>query len=577
MILLLLATTSIGVWSMLELPNLMARIVNEGIVASDQAIIWRIGLEMLLITAAGSVAVVFSGLLASQVGAGFARDLRTAIFIKVESFSLSEIDKFSTASLITRSTNDVQQLQMVSIMIMRMVLQAPIMAVGAIINALRTAPNLTWTIAAGIIALFVLVIIMFTIVVPKFKIVQKLIDRLNLVTRENLTGLRVVRAFRNEKYEEEKFAEANHDLTKLNLFINRMMNLMQPMVMLIFNGMLLLIIWVGAHLVISDGLEIGNMMAFMQYAGQVMMSFMFLAMLMIFLPRAQVSAGRIGEVLSTKLTIKPPKNPIKPKKKVRGLVEFRDVTFGYPESETPVLKDVSFVAQPGQTTAFIGSTGSGKSTLINLIPRFYDATAGQVLINNVNVQDLAPADLIKRIGYIPQKGILFSGTVASNIKYGASNASNVAVKKAVQIAQADFVHKLEGGFEHHMAQGGSNISGGQKQRLSIARAVVKNPEIYIFDDSFSALDFKTDAALRKALAPITKDATTLIVAQRISTIKSADQIIVLDEGHVVGRGTHSELLQNCVVYQEIARSQFSDKEMAKELESADIKDHKEKK
>lgn len=569
MILLLLGTTSIGVWSMLELPNLMARIVNQGIVASDQAVIWRTGIEMLIITAVGSVATVFSGLLASQIGTGFARDIRTAIFVKVESFSLAEIDKFSTASLITRSTNDVQQLQQVSIMIMRMILQAPIMAVGAIINALRTAPNLTWTIAVGVIALFGLVTVVFMVAVPKFKIVQKLVDRLNLVTRENLTGLRIIRAFRNEKYEEKKFDGANRDLMNLNLFLNRVMSAMQPLVMLIFNGMLLLIIWVGAHLVVSSGLEIGNMMAFMQYAGQVMMSFMFLAMLMIFLPRAQVSAMRIGEVLSTKLSIKLPANPTKPGKDTRGLVEFRDVTFSYPDAETPVLNDISFTAQPGQTTAFIGSTGSGKSTLINLIPRFYDVTAGQVLIDGVDVRELAPDDLIRRIGYVPQKGVLFSGTVASNIKYGAPDATDADMKKAALIAQADFIKDLEGGVNHHIAQGGSNVSGGQKQRLSIARAVIKNPEIYIFDDSFSSLDFKTDVALRRALVPVTKNATTLIVAQRISTIKAADQIIVMDEGHVVGIGTHAALLKECRVYREIAESQFSDEEMKKELAAAE--------
>lgn len=571
MIGLLLITTSIGVWSILELPTLMARIVNDGIVGGDQSVIWHVGVQMLIVTAVGSIATVFSGLLASQIGTGFARDIRAAVFAKVESFALAEIDKFSTASLITRSTNDVQQLQMVSILILRMLLQAPIMAVGAVVNALRTAPSLTWTIAVGVVVLFCLIVTLFLTVMPKFKIVQKLVDRLNLVTRENLTGLRIIRAFRNEKYEEKKFDKANHDLTNLNLFINRMMNLMQPMMMLIFNGMLLLIIWVGANLVAENNLEIGNMMAFMQYATQVIMSFLFLALLMIFLPRAQVSAERIGEVLSTKLSIQPPAKPTKPGGKNRGLVEFRDVTFSYNSAETPVLSGISFVAKPGQTTAFIGSTGSGKSTLINLIPRFYDVTAGQVLIDDVDVRDLAADDLVKRIGYVPQKGVLFSGTIASNIKYGSPKATNDQMKKAAKIAQADFINDLEDGFNHHIAQGGSNVSGGQKQRLSIARAIIKDPEIYIFDDSFSALDLKTDATLRKALEPVTENVTTLIVAQRISTIKSADQIVVLDEGHIVGTGTHAELLRKSKVYKEIARSQFSDEEMAHELAEAGVK------
>ncbi len=568
MIILVIGTTSVGVWSSLQLPTMMANIVNTGIVGQDQNYIFQEGLKMLGMTAIGAIAVVCTGFLASRIGTGFAQKVRNAIFTKVESFSQAEINKFSTASLITRSTNDVQQLQQVSIMIMRMVLQAPIMAVGAIINALDTAPNMTWIMTVGVIAFFVLVVTLFSIVMPKFKVIQKLVDRLNLVSRENLTGLRIIRAFRNEQYEEKKFDEANGNLTKLNLWINRVISLMSPIMTLIVNGVLLAIVWVGAHEIASSNLEIGNMMAFMQYALQVIMSFMFLAVLMIFLPRAQVSAGRIGEILNTNLSIEEAKTPEILDTDKKGVVEFRDVTFTYPDADTPILNDITFTAKPGETTAFIGSTGSGKSTLINLIPRFYDVSAGQVLLDGVNVKKISHDDLVKIIGYVPQKGVLFSGTVESNIKYGAPNVPQETVEQAADIAQADFIQDLERQFSHHIAQGGSNVSGGQKQRLSIARAIAKDPEIFIFDDSFSALDYKTDASLRKALRPITRDKTVLIVAQRISTIKQAEQIVVLDEGRVVGIGTHEELLRDCDVYREIARSQFSEAEMKKELAAA---------
>jgi len=568
MIILIIGTTSVGVWSSLQLPTMMANIVNNGIVGQDENFIISEGLKMLGVTAIGAVAVVCTGFLASRIGTGFSRNLRAAVFAKVTSFSQAEINKFSIASLITRSTNDVQQLQQVSIMIMRMVLQAPIMAVGAIINAWHTAPNMTWIMALGVGAFFVLVMALFSLVMPKFKIVQKLVDRLNLVARENLTGLRVIRAFRNEKYEEVKFAKANEDLMKINRWINRSISLMQPIMTLIINGVLLTIVWVGAHEIASSNLQIGNMMAFMQYALQVIMSFMFLAVLMIFLPRAQVSAGRIGEILNTKNSIGFAKKGEELRKDQKGVVEFRDVTFSYPDADTPILNNINFIAKPGETTAFIGSTGSGKSTLINLIPRFYDVSAGEVLLDGINVKKIAKDDLVKIIGYIPQKGVLFSGTVESNIKYGAPDIGDKAVAKAAEISQADFIDELEGKFEHHIAQGGSNVSGGQKQRLSIARAVAKDPEIFIFDDSFSAVDYKTDTALRHALRPITRDKTVLIVAQRISTIKQAEQIIVLDEGQIVGRGTHYDLLNSCEVYREIARSQFSDIEMDKELKIA---------
>ncbi len=569
---MIVVTTSIGVWATLQLPMMMANIVNNGIIGQDQSYIVNEGLKMLGVTAIGALAVVGTGFLASRIGTGFARDLRAATFAKVESLSVGEINKFSTASLITRSTNDIQQLQQTTIMILRMVLQAPIMAVGAIMNALATAPNMTWVMALGVSAFFVLIVVLFWAVIPKFKIVQKLVDKLNLVARENLTGLRIIRAFRNEKYEEDKFAGANTDLTKLNLWINRAISLMQPMMTLIVNGVLLAIVWVGAHEIAAGQLEIGNMMAFMQYALQVIMSFLFLAVLMIFLPRAQVSMQRIGEVLKTKNSIRDPKNPKPIDKEKKGIVEFRDVTFSYPDAEAPILSGINFTAKPGQTTAFIGSTGSGKSTLINLIPRFYDVSAGQVLIADRDVREVSHSDLVEAIGYVPQKGVLFSGTIESNIKYGAPKISEKEVKEAAHIAQADFIYDLDGELEHHIAQGGSNVSGGQKQRLSIARAIAKDPEILIFDDSFSAVDYKTDAALRKALKPITRDKTVLIVAQRISTIKEAEQIIVLDEGHITGRGTHAELLLNCRVYQEIASSQFSDEEMEKEMKAAKAKE-----
>jgi ATP-binding cassette subfamily B protein len=527
---------------------------------------------MIGVTVIGGLGMVAAGFLAARVGTGFARDIRQATFDKVESFSLNEIDKFSTASLITRSTNDVQQIQMVLIMLLRMALMAPMMAVGAIIKALDTAPNMTWIIALAVIILFGVIMVLFAFALPKFKLLQKMVDKLNLVTRENLTGLRIVRAFTNEKYEEKKFEETNRNLTKINLFVNRVMVVMMPVMMLIFNATTLLIIWVGAHLIADDGLEIGNMLAFMQYAMQIIMSFLMISMIFILVPRASVSAGRIAEVLQTKLSIKTPKKTKLSAKNVRGLVEFKDVTFTYPGAEQPVLTDVSFTAKPGQTTAFIGSTGSGKSTLINLVPRFYDVTAGTVLVDGVDVRQLDEKILRNKIGLVPQKGVLFSGTVKSNISYGMTKINDRQIRAAARIAQADdFVKKLDGKFDAPIAQGGSNVSGGQKQRLSIARAVVRDPEIYIFDDSFSALDFKTDAALRKALAPITKKSTVLIVAQRIGTIKHADQIIVMEEGRVVGVGQHKQLLRDCAVYREIAASQLSEKELTAELQSMEGK------
>jgi ATP-binding cassette subfamily B protein len=562
---LLLFGLAVSVWSSLELPTMMSQIVNQGIVVGDQDFIYRQSLLMLGAALIGGVGTVVSGFFAAQIGAGVALQIRHDVFSKVMSFSVFETNQFQTASLITRSTNDVNQVQMVSTMMLRMAFQAPLMGVGAIVKALETAAELAWIIALAVGALCVVIITLLIFVLPKFKIIQRLTDRLNLLARENLTGLRVVRAFNNEAREEKKFDQANQDLTKVNLFVNRVMVVMFPLVSLLLNIATLLVIWVGASYVESRAVGIGNLMAFMQYAIQVMMSFMFLSMIFIIMPRAMVSWRRINQVLKTNNSIVPPAKPVKPKTSHRGEVEFRNVSFSYPDADEPVLHDVSFKLERGQTVALIGSTGSGKSTVVNLIPRFYDVTLGAVLVDGVDVRNLSQKDLISRIGLVPQQGVLFSGTVASNIKYGAPKISQLDMKRAASVAQADFVKTLDGGFEAHIAQGGSNISGGQKQRLAIARAIAKNPEIYIFDDSFSALDYKTDAALRQALKPVTKQAAVLMVAQRISTIKHAERIIVLDKGRVVGEGKHTELMKTCKVYQEIARSQLSDDELSAEL------------
>lgn len=546
----------------LALPSYMSKIVNEGIVGENTDLILNVGGEMLLITLVGAVATITAGFLASRIATGLSRDLRSAVFSKVESYSLKEFDKFSTSSLITRSTNDIQQIQTVTFMILRMVVSAPLMGVGAVLNATQTAPSMAWIIALAVIILMGIIVVLFIVAIPKFKILQKLVDKLNLVTRENLTGLRVIRAFTNEKYEEKKFAKTNRDLMKINLFVNRIMVILSPVMMLIMNLASLAIIWFGASLIDAGELQIGEMMAFMQYAMQVIFSFLMMSIVFILVPRASVSAGRIGEVLESEPEIRDPKHAKGFPKDIKGLVEFKNVSFSYHNSDTPVLKNISFVAEPGQTTAIIGSTGSGKTTLINLIPRFYDATSGEVLVDNTNVKDVSQEDLHNKLGYVPQKGVLFSGTVNSNIKYGVDEASDEEVEKAAKTAQAlDFINKLEDKFEANIAQGGSNISGGQKQRLAIARAIVKHPEIYIFDDSFSALDFKTDAALRKALEEETQNATVLVVTQRISSAIQADKIVVMNEGEIVGMGTHQELLKNNEVYQEIANSQLSEKEL----------------
>ena len=476
---------------------------------------------------------------------------------------MEEFNNFSTASLITRSTNDVQQMQMVVIILFRMVLFAPIMGIGAVIKASNMAPSMTWIMGIAVAVLLIIIIILFVVAVPKFKIVQQLIDKLNLVTRQNLTGLRVIKAFNTEDYEKDKFDDVNKDLTKINLFVNRIIVIMQPIMMLIFNLTTIAIIWIGAHRIDVGELQIGDMMAFMQYAMQVIISLLLVSIIFILLPRASVSAQRISEVLGASLHILDPK---KPKKAIgHGEVIFKNVSFSYPDADVPVLYNISFTAKPGETTAIIGGTGSGKSTVVNLIPRFFDVTSGEILIDGVNVKDIKKKDLRRRIGYIPQKGILFSGTIESNIKYGKPNATMHEVQEAARVAQAtEFISKLEDGYNSHVAQGGSNFSGGQKQRLAIARALLINPDIYIFDDSFSALDFETDYKLREELKTITKNSTVIIVAQRIGTMLHADKIIVLDNGRVVGIGKHKELLKNCRIYKEIANSQLSEKELKNE-------------
>lgn len=562
MLIVLIILVYVQVMADLQLPDYMSTIVNEGIVMQNQQIILEIGGRMLAVALLGAACTVGVGFLASRIGAGFSRDLREKIFVKVESFSMTEFDQFSTASLITRSTNDVQQVQMVLIMLLRIALMAPIMGVGAIIKAIDKSPSMTWIIALTVAVLVCIIILLFSIALPRFKKLQKLIDRLNLVTRENLTGLRVIRAFNTEKAEEAKFDKANLDLTKVNLFVNRLMVIMQPIMMLLLNLTSIAIIWYGAHMIDAGNLMIGDMMAFLQYGMQVIMSFLFMSIVFIMVPRASVSAQRIQEVLATDPVIKDPQTPQKPTGN-KGEVQFIDVTFAYPDADLPVLQNISFTAKPGETTAIIGSTGSGKSTLVNLIPRFFDVTEGKILVSGVDIREMTQEDLCEEIGYVPQKGVLFSGTVESNVKYGLPEASQLQMEEALRVAQAyDFVDQLEGKTEAPIAQSGTNVSGGQKQRLAIARALIKEPDIYIFDDSFSALDFRTDAALRKALAEKTMHATVLIVAQRISTILNAEKIIVLNEGKIVGMGRHRDLLKECKVYYEIAASQLTEEELA---------------
>jgi ATP-binding cassette subfamily B protein len=521
------------------------------------------GILMLLVTLLSGACTIAVGYLSARTAAGLARDLRRSIFQRVESFSGTEFDKFSTASLITRSTNDITQIQMVVIMMMRMVVYAPIIGIGGVIRIIGKGASMWWIIALAVTILLGLILTVFAVALPKFKIIQSLIDRLNLVMRENLSGMMVIRAFNMQEFEETRFDKANQDLTQNSLFINRVMVIMMPLMMFIMNGVMLTIIWVGAHQIAESSMQVGDMMAFIQYAMQILMSFLMLAMMFIILPRASVSGDRIAAVLETEPVIKDPQEPKTFPTPFKGTIEFRNVSFRYPAAEEDVLHDVSFTAQPGQTTAFIGTTGSGKSTIVSLIPRFYDVTEGAIYVDGIDIRDVIQHDLRDRIGYVPQKSNLFSGTIESNLRYADEDASTEDLKLATDISQSsEFIAAMTEGMRSEVSQGGSNLSGGQKQRIAIARALVKKAPINIFDDSFSALDYKTDAALRKALKQYTSGSTLLIVTQRIATIKNAEQIIVLDEGRVVGKGNHKQLMENCEVYRGIALSQLSKEELA---------------
>lgn len=523
-----------------------------------------IGGIMLLIAFLGMIAAITVGFLSSRVASKLSRNLRDKVFSKVALFSNNEFDNFSTASLITRSTNDIQQIQQFTVMMLRMVVYAPILGIGGVFRAIRTNASMAWIVGVGVAGILILLGAIFSVAMPKFKKVQKLVDRVNLVMRESLTGMLVIRAFNTRRYEEEKFDKANEDLTDVNLFVSRIMITLMPTMNLIMNGVILLIVWVGAKEISNANIQVGDMMAFMQYAMQIIMSFLMLSMVSVILPRASVSAGRIMEILDTEVSVKEPENPKTVDESVKGLLEFKDVSFKYPGATSPVLKDINFTAKQGETIAFIGSTGSGKSTLINLIPRFYDVTEGKILIDNVDIRDLGLHDLRNRIGYTPQKSTLFSGTIESNVRYGKNkDIDQEAVLEAIDTSKSkEFIDNKEDGIDTEISQGGTNVSGGQKQRLSIARTIAKKPEIIIFDDSFSALDFKTDASLRRALGERLKESTVLIVAQRINTIKNADKIMVLDEGKIVGMGTHKGLLKTCSVYKQIALSQLSEEELA---------------
>lgn len=524
--------------------------------------ILKVGLIMLGIAFSAMAVGILIVFIGSRMAARLARTLRHKVFTKVVGFSKNEIKTYGQSSLITRTTNDVQQVQMVVVFLLRVVFYAPIIGIGGVIKAMNTNADMTYIIGVAVVAILGVVVTLFVIAMPKFNLVQKLIDKLNLVTREILSGLPVIRAFSNEHHEEERFEEANKRLTKVNLFINRAMSFMMPVMMLVMNFVCLVIVYQGAKGVDTGAMQVGDIMAYIQYTMQIIMAFLMISMMSIMLPRANVSAKRIMEIIETKDTIYNSKHLVEFKPDARGKVEFKNVSFRYPDADYDVITDIDLVANPGETTAFIGSTGSGKSTLINLIPRFYDVTDGELLVDGVNIKDVDIHELREKIGFVPQKGVLFTGTIKDNIKYGNENISDEDVNKALDVAQAtEFVSKLKGGVDYDISQGGTNVSGGQKQRLSIARAIAKNPDIYVFDDSFSALDFKTDANLRGELAKITKDKTVLIVAQRISTIMNADKIVVLDEGRVVGIGTHKELMKNCNVYKEIALSQLSKEEL----------------
>lgn len=567
-VIILLLATALQVYTTLRLPALMANIINDGIVPGNTDYIWMTGLKMIGLTVVSAASSLVSSYFAARIGTNYARDIRTAVFTKIINYNLLDLKEFSTASLLTRTTNDVNQVQMVTIMMLSMMIRSPLFLIISIIMAIQTAPDMSWIIVVGSVAIVGSAILIMSLVMPKFKIFQELIDKITLITRENLTGLRVVRAFDNEKIEKNKFIKTNDKLTKLLIFIDKIIELQNPLVNIIFNGTTLLCSWIGISLLTKDFAYLGNMTAFAQYVTFVMLSFLMMSMLFVTLPRANVSAHRINAVLDKKTRINWRSETSSKPDRIAS-VEFKNVDFRYPEASEKVLDNVSFVAKAGETTAFIGSTGSGKSTLINLVPRFYEATSGKVLINGIPIKEYEKKDLMRRIGYVPQRGILFAGTIKSNIKFGAPNAPDATMRKSARIAQAEnFIEKLPEKYNSHVAQGGTNFSGGQKQRLSIARAICKEPDIYIFDDAFSALDMKTDEKLRAALKEVSETAVVLIVAQRVSTIKNAEQIVVLNNGQVVGKGKHFELLKNCKVYQEIVKSQLSEKEYAAELRQA---------
>ena len=547
----------------LTLPDLTADIIDKGIIGQNNSLVFQTGLVMLLITLLGGLITVIDGFLGARVATGFSRRLRSLVFKKIESFSLTEFNLFSSSSLITRSTNDIQQIQSTLSMLLRIALLAPIMGIGAVIKAYQLAPSMTWIMAAAVLAIIALIIMLFMLAVPKFQMLQKLVDKLNLVSRESLTGIRVIRAFNREKYEEKKFDNANKELTGVNLAVNRLMVMLQPSIMLIMSFASIAIVWVGSYSINSGQLQIGSMLAFMQYAMLAITSFMMISFLFIIVPRAAVSVGRINEILNTEPTIVDAASPVELPTTQRGVaVEFKNVSFKYPASEASAVRNISFTAEPNQTTAIIGSTGSGKTTLVNLIPRFYDVSTGSITVSGVDVKELAQHDLMQQIGFVPQKAMLFSGTVKSNILYGNPKASAKDIAHAAEVAQAStFISEMDHGYDSSISQGGSNLSGGQRQRVSIARALVKKPQIYIFDDSFSALDLKTDSKLRQALEPETKYKTVILVAQRVSTITDADKIIVLDGGKLVGSGTHASLLESSKEYREIASSQLSTEEI----------------
>ena len=548
----------------LSLPGYLSDIINKGIVKQDQSYIYHAGIIMVCVAAGSMIFAVLASAFASRVSGGSSRDIRAALFKRVTAFSTAEMNQFSTASLITRSTNDVQMIQQASVMILRMACYAPILGVGALIKALHTSTSLTWTIALALGIILCMMIVMFLLVMPKFKVLQKLLDKLNLIVGERLSGLLVVRAFNSEAVEEERFDKTNKLLTKINTFVNRGMSFMFPFLMFIMNLTSVGVVWFGSKLINTQDLLIGDMLAFIQYSMQIIMSFLIITIMFIMIPRAAVSAQRIGAVLA----IEPSINDKVDAQKIespKGSVEFKNVSFAYPHADENTLSNISFTAKPGQTTAIIGGTGSGKSSLISLIPRFFDVTSGSINIDGKDVREIPQNDLRDHIGYVPQKGVLFSGTISSNLAYGKDNATEEEMLDAAEIAQAlPFIKALPKSLDTEVSQGGTTVSGGQKQRLSIARALIKKPEIYIFDDSFSALDFKTDATIRKSLKEKTGGSTFIIVAQRINTIMDADQIIVLDEGQISGIGTHHELLNSCQVYNEIAKSQLSEKELGRE-------------